>query len=108
EERGRLRKPEHDRGRDRGFPARGPGDLVGLLPHLSHELERIKLRHVQYFTAGLSPQRCQHIGTRGPTVKDEAGKADPFWERSLRKSVTGPLGDPRYLKPRQPDVNRRI
>jgi hypothetical protein len=41
-------------------------------------------------------------------MKDEAGKADPFWERSPRKSVTGPLGDARFLKLRQPDVNRRI
>src|SRR5438270_9213357 len=46
EDRRRRGEHEHHRGGDPGFLARGPGDLVRLLTHLLHELERVQLRHV--------------------------------------------------------------
>jgi len=41
EHRSKRREDENHRGGDSGFLARGPGDLVGLLTHFLHELERV-------------------------------------------------------------------
>src|SRR5436305_12206628 len=45
EDRRRRGEHEHHRGGDPGFLARAPANLVRLLTHLLHELERVQLRH---------------------------------------------------------------
>ena len=43
--RGQGDHDENHGGRDQGFPARRPGDLVGFLPYLLKEFEWVRSRH---------------------------------------------------------------